>query len=136
MDSNHLFMYIPISPNRALMLIKTKYYKDKETYKKYLKGLSEINHAIYPDQWISAIFSEEKANFENLLFPSYKIKNKNWLLKIQSLPKNIIEKFNSIFYEDGDLFLYVNKNDLEHAKKHQLKCREIEVAGYFCYHKK
>ena len=127
MDSNHLFVYIPISPNRALMLIKTKYYKDKETYKKYLKGLSEINYAIFPDEWISVIFSEDNANFENLLFPTYKIEKNNWMLKIQTLPNNIVKKFNSIFYEDGILFLYVNEKDLEHAKIHQLNCREIEV---------
>ena len=38
-----------------------------------------------------------------------------------------LKKFNSIFYEDGILFLYVNEKDLEHAKTHQLNCREIEV---------
>ena len=127
MDSNHLFVYIPISPNRALMLIKTKYYKDKETYKKYLKFLGELNFATHLDEWISVIFSEDNANFENLLFPTYKIEKNNWMLKIQALPNNIVKKFNSIFYEDGILFLYVNEKDLEHAKIHQLNCREIEV---------
>lgn len=136
MDSNHLFVYIPISPNRALMLIKTKYYKDKETYKTYLKFLGELNYATHPDEWISAIFSEDNANFENLLFPTYKIEKNNWMLKIQALPNNIVEKFNSIFYEDGDLILYVNDKDLEHAKTHQLNCREIEVAPYTVITKK
>lgn len=136
MDSNHLFVYIPISPNRALMLIKTKYYKDKETYKTYLKFLGELNYATHPDEWISAIFSEDNASFESLLFPTYKIEKNNWMLKIQALPNNIVEKFNSIFYEDGDLFLYVNDKDLEHAKTHQLNCREIEVAPYTVITKK
>ncbi len=127
MDSNHLFVYIPISPNRALMLIKTNYYQDKKNYKKYLKYLGELNYATHPDKWISVIFSEDNANFENLLFPTYKIEKNNWMLKIQTLPNNIVKKFNSIFYEDGILFLYVNEKDLEHAKTHQLNCREIEV---------
>ena len=130
MDGNHLFVYIPISPNRALMLIKTKYYKDKESYYKYLKLLGDIHYATHPDEWISVIFSEDNANFENLLFPTYKIEKNNWILKIQSLPHNIIEKFNSIFYEDGKLFLYINDNDLKHAQTHQLNCREIEAVPY------
>ena len=58
------------------------------------------------------------------------------MLKIQALPNNIVEKFNSIFYEDGDLILYVNDKDLEHAKTHQLNCREIEVAPYTVITKK
>lgn len=129
-DSNHLFVYIPISPSRALMLIKTKYYKDKQTYNTYLKLLSETNYATHPDEWISVIFSEDHINFENLLLPTYKtIKNK-WFLKIQTLPHNIVEKFNSIFYEDGELFLYVNDKDLKHAQTHQLDCREIKVVPY------
>lgn len=127
MDSNHLFVYIPISPNRALILIKTKYYKDKETYNKYLVYFPKINYATHPDEWISVIFSEDHANFENLLLPTYKVANNQWTIKIQALPHNIVKKFNSIFYEDGKVFLYLNTKDLEHAQTHPLLCRTITI---------
>lgn len=126
MDSNHLFVYFPISPNRALILIKTKYYKDIFTYYKTLKLMEKIYFATSPDKWISSIFGEDTSS-EKLLLPTYKFENNSWSIKIQALPHNIIEKFNSIFYEDGKLFLYVNAKDLKHAQNHQLAGREIEI---------
>lgn len=72
LDSDYLYTYVPVSPKTALLLVKTKYYLDLETYNYTRKRLAKKNGGLYPDPYLSVIFdSTAERNSDDALFCSY-----------------------------------------------------------------
>ncbi|MGI6710898.1 MAG: DUF4238 domain-containing protein [Bacilli bacterium] len=135
LDSDHLFTYVPVSPKTALLLVKTKYYRDQEKYDESRSRLAYKNCGLKPDPYLSIIFGGTvKQNYDSALFCSYYkpfvksnvhinggyLPNDNYsnvLIKINTIPKEIIDNFNAIFFQDGNKFIYIFEEQLDRAKK-------------------
>ncbi|WIF88301.1 DUF4238 domain-containing protein [Acholeplasma laidlawii] len=137
MDSDYLYTYIPISPEFALLLVKSKYYQNMDQFE-YTKrrfgnkyGLGTI------DPYISEMFYED----ESVLFDSCSIKELNVTIVptvvqvtkynkaeivINSCNDIVFKRFNSIMYEDGNKILVCKKEDLNKAKS-KLNIRKVTV---------
>lgn len=143
MDSDFLYLYVPISPKTALLLVKSKYYFDELIYKETLCRFGKKYGNGEPDPYLSIIFDNcQDENYEDKLFCSYgkvrscvhrnefyfnrKIANMV-KIKVDNFPDDIFRQFNSIYCEDGEKILYCNENELEFALNHKLACREIRL---------
>ena len=143
MDSDFLYLYVPVSPKTALLLVKSKYYFDELIYKETLCRFGKEYGNGEPDPYLSIIFDNcQDKNYEDKLFCSYgkvrscvhrnefyfnrKIANMV-KIKVDNFPDDIFRQFNSIYCEDGEKILYCNENELEFALKHKLACREISL---------
>ena len=112
-DSDHT--YIPVSPKTALFLVKTKYYITAEKIFESRIRLAQNNGA-YDDPYLSVIFEHEELK---LICPYYLVRSavhiqETYLpktdfstitIKIQDLPNEFVDKFNSIMYEDSHYFM-------------------------------
>lgn len=134
LDSDYLYTYVPISPKSALLLVKTKYFLDKETYDYSRARLSYKNGGYKPDPYLSVIFGScGTNNVEGKLFCSYYkpyvISNvhvglnylpnrdySNVKLIIHEIENQIVDNFNAIFYQDGIKFIFSKDLILERAK--------------------
>lgn len=141
LDSDFLYSYVPISPQTALFLVKSKYYLDDESFIQ-TKTRFGINYGSgEADPYLSVILGRYK-NFdcEDILFCSYyrflshgniketyltQFKAKKVKIKVNILSDEIFKQYNSIFCEDGKLILFCDKEELKFAIEHPLKCREI-----------
>ncbi|MDR2201319.1 MAG: DUF4238 domain-containing protein [Clostridiales bacterium] len=145
MDSDYLYCYTPISPRTALLLVKSEYYYDKETfeYTKIRFGATYGGHGPI-DSHISEILGRyNEFDSESELFCSYREsflkdcsesvctsrEQDKAAVKISNIPDFLIQLFNSIFYEDGDEFIYLKDEELEFAQKYSLNCRKIIVVN-------
>ena len=126
-DSDHLYTYIPVSPKTALFLVKTKYYITVEKIFESRIRLAQNNGA-YADPYLSVIFEHEELK---LVCPYYLVRSavhiqETYLpktdfstvtIKIQELSDEIVDKFNSIMYDDSHFFIFKDDKQLEKAKK-------------------
>lgn len=130
MDSDHLYSYVPITPTSALLLVKTKYYFDNETFVNAKRRLSLKHYGDGNDEWLSMVFGSI-INCENILFCSYgKIRLAPSLkeeyikqeevfkpkIKINKCPNEIVDALNWILIEDGDEALFCDEDALNRAK--------------------
>ena len=139
MDSDFLYVYLPISPVTALLLVKSKYYLTKAAFNKTKRHFGNKYGYGVPDPYISEIFY----GFEEKLFCSYATARLNVLadpaqevpqrtakqvtILIQTLPKSIVRAFNSIFCEDGEKILFCEQEELDIAINNPLPCRSVTV---------
>ena len=126
MDSDHLYTYIPISPKSALFLVKTKYYITVEKIFESRIRLAQ-NHGTYADTYLSVIFGHEEFK---LVCPYFLVRSAVHIkevylpktdfstvtVKIQDISDEIVDRFNSIMYEDSNFFIYKDDNQLKKAK--------------------
>lgn len=126
LDSDHLYTYIPVSPKTALFLVKTKYYITAEKIFESRIRLAQNNGA-YADPYLSVIFEHEELE---LVCPYYLVRSavhiqETYLpktdfstvtIKIQDLSNEVVDKFNSIMYEDSHFFIFKDNNQLDRAK--------------------
>ena len=115
MDGNFLYTYVPVSPNKALILAKSKYFNDEETINQTKIRLG----AGIPDEYLSCIIDDYKLMNTTKQFGS------KLTFDIVELSKTEVQGLNSIIYEDGDKILFCNQEALEHAKT-SLECRKIK----------
>lgn len=135
MDSDHLYTYVPISPKTALLLVKSKYYYNKQAFVKTKQRFGEKYGNGYPDAYLSDLFGAEVGDYESCLFCDYKktvdekLEQKAGFLNVEihTLPKEIFQLFNSIYCEDGEKILFCDKEELDFALTHQLQCRDIVI---------
>jgi len=145
LDSDHLFTYVPVSPKTALLLVKTKYYLDQKKYDESRKRLSLKNGGYRPDPYLSVIFGScASRNYDSSLFCSYYkpfvksmvhvgetfLPNNDYsrvTVKINTIPKLIIDNFNAIFYQDGSKFIHINDEQLIRARTLPTDYRHITM---------
>lgn len=141
LDGDHLYTYVPISPKSALLLVKTKYYLDLNTFENTKERLARKHGGFKPDPYLSVILGGHKENYEQELFCSYyryKLKvtvpketyivsnqYKSAFVKISSLPDFVFQQFNRIFYEDGEKILFVNNDNINEVKSIKLDYRYV-----------
>lgn len=125
-DSDHLYTYIPVSPKTALFLVKTKYYITAERIFESRNRLAQNNGA-YADPYLSVIFEHEELK---LVCSYYLVRSavhvketylpktdfSNVTIQIRNLSNVIVDKLNSIMYEDCHYFVYKNTEQLEKSK--------------------
>jgi hypothetical protein len=146
LDSDYLFTYVPVSPKTALLLVKTKYYRDIEKYNESRARLSYKNGGYKPDPYLSVIFGScATKNYDSALFCSYYqpyvksnvhidnnyLPNENYSkvsIKIYPIPQSIIDNFNAIFYQDGAKFIYISDDQLDRASKIETDYRHISMS--------
>lgn len=134
LDSDYLFTYVPVSPTTALLLVKTKYYRDQKKYDESRERLALKNGGYKPDPYLSVIFGScANRNYDSSLFCSYYkpfVKSNVHVntyyspnddyskvtVKIQSIPKSIIDNFNAIFYQDGNKIIHIAEEQIIRAK--------------------
>ncbi len=137
-DSDHLYSYIPISPRTALLLVKSKYYYDFDHFESTCIRFGNKYGLGTPDPYLSDLLGAEVGLYEDRLFrAAFKDELmtepaddtcESLYVKIQHLPKEVFRLFNSIYCEDGKIILYCDKEELEFALSHKLKCRDIKVS--------
>ena len=112
-DGNYLYTYVPISPNKALILAKSEYFNDEETINqtKIRLGTGIL------DEYLSCIIDDYK------LIDTAKQSGSELIFGIIELSKPEVQGLNSIIYEDGDKILFCNQEALEQAKT-SLECRK------------
>ena len=138
LDSDHLYAYIPISPQTALLLVNSAYYFDLFYYQRTCIRFGNIYGVGTPDPFLSYLFGSYVGAYEDRLFyaafsdPSMtKLADDNCAslyVKIQRLPKEVFRLFNSIYCEDGSIVLFCEKEELDYALSHRLSCRDIKVS--------
>lgn len=114
-DGNYLYTYVPVSPNKALILAKSKYFNDEETINQTKIRLGSR----IPDEYLSCIIDDFK------LMNTAKQSGLKLTFDIIELSKTEAQGLNSIIYEDGDKILFCNQEALEQAKT-SLECRKIK----------
>lgn len=114
-DGNFLYTYVPVSPNKALILAKSKYFYDEETINQIKIRLGTG----IPDEYLSCIIDDYK------LMNTAKQSGLKLTFDIIELSKTEAQGLNSIIYEDGDKILFCNYEALEQAKT-SLDCRKIK----------
>ncbi|MCV2231222.1 DUF4238 domain-containing protein [Acholeplasma manati] len=145
LDSDYLFTYVPVSPKTALLLVKTKYYRDLKTYNDSRARLSYKNGGSRPDPYLSVIFGScARENYDSSLFCSYykpfvrsnvhaeenylpNVDYSKVVIKINIIPRSIIDNFNAIFYQDGSKFLYLHDLQLKIASCIDTDYRHIKL---------
>lgn len=143
MDSDFLYLYVPISPKTALFLVKSKYYFDELIYKETLCRSGKKYGDGAPDPYLSIIFDScQDKNYEDKLFCSYgKVRscvhrNEFYFnrktahtvkIKVDNFPVDVFRHFNSIYCEDGEIILFCDKNELDFALENRLYCRTIKT---------
>ena len=138
MDSDHLYSYIPVSPQTVLLLVKSKYYYNLECFDATKNEFGIRYGSGIPDDYLSDLLGVEVGFYEDqLFFAIYTDSSMTKLasddcsslyVRIRILPKEVFQLYNSIFCEDGEKILFCDKNELDFALSHQLQCRNIEVA--------
>ena len=110
MDGDYLYTYVPISPKIGLMLVKSRYFIDKEKieYTKIRFGNKYGNG--FPDPWLSHAIRDKKLIYNG--------KTENHLVTLDIVKLSTFEIYclNSVIYEDGKRILYCNEEALEKAK--------------------
>lgn len=139
MDSDFLYSYVPVTPTTALLLVKSDYYLDSETFRKSKRRLSLKNGGNGNDPWLSAVFGC-CGLYENLLFCSYawtklkpSLKNefvmqkeiKSPIVAINICPDDVVDSLNSILIEDGDEVLFCDEHALKRALQKNTPWRHI-----------
>ena len=112
-DGNFLYTYVPVSPNKALILAKSKYFNDEETINQTKIRLGTG----IPDEYLSCLIDDYK------LINTAKQSGSELTFDIIELSKTEARVLNSIIYEDGDKILFCNQEALEQAKT-SLECRK------------
>ena len=140
MDSDHLYSYIPVSPQTVLLLVKTKYYNNLERFDATRIGFGFEYGSGTPDEYLSDLLGAEVGFYEDRLFPAIYTDSSmtelasdgcfSLYVKIQRLPKKVFQLYNSIFCEDGEKILFCDKKELDFALSHRLRCRDIEVVAF------
>lgn len=144
MDSDHLYSYVPISPKTAILLVKTKYFFDIETYFNSRHRLSLKHGGNGDDPYLSVIFGKHNYLREVGLFCSYgKVKlipslkeeyitlqkTKYPKIRIVNMNAQEIVDLNSIYYDDGEEILFCDENELNKAKNNDVSFRVVELCG-------
>lgn len=136
LDSDYLYTYVPVSPHTALVIVKSQYYLDSQTFENTKIRFGKIYGDGSADPYISEVFN----GLEDLLFSSAYLAPSNVhvketyikqeitpqvFLKIKDMPSIIVKQMNSMFCEDGTLILYCDKTALESALKTKMPYREV-----------
>lgn len=118
-DGNYLYTYVPVSPNKALILAKSKYFNDEETINQTKIRLGTKFGLGIPDEYLSSIIDDYK------LINTAKQSGSKLTFDTVELSKTEVQGLNSIIYEDGEKILFCNQEALEQAKA-SLECRKIK----------
>lgn len=127
MDGDHLYTYIPMSPKTAFCLVKTKYYLDK-TCLECNKHRLPSNNGGTIDEHLSSLF---QADENDLLCTYYQERcaitiNESYITKtdfsnvkvaIKKISDEVIDYFNSIMFEDCNLFIFKDEDQLNKSKR-------------------
>lgn len=139
MDSNHMYTYFPQTPNIAFFLVKTKYFYREWHRIKYLnRNNDQVISAILGDleiglfcQYKKEGFSEQSASY---FFPSEpinfsKLRKKQIKLNFFELSNNIVDQYNKILFDDGQIFVHSQKVEyVSHLESMTDPCRKITLS--------
>jgi hypothetical protein len=151
-DNDHLYFYLPVSPNISLMLVNSEYYLDKKQYdfaKRYLPRkfhvrqnmLRSLPHnkqqkidltnmdffGVKDDEYLSYVIANESILFNSYYHQDILFTHDIYNIKIQDIYASQVYMFNSIIYEDSNEFIFINKEDIKKAKKIKAKFRKIRM---------
>lgn len=120
-DSNHMYTYFPQTPKIAFFLVKSKYFYRAWHRSKYLNRYNdEVISPILTNLETGLICQYNKEGFfedsATYFFPSgpinfSKLKKEKIKLNFFELSKLIVDKYNKILFDDGEIFIHNQKTD-------------------------
>jgi len=152
-DNDHLYFYLPVAPNIALMLVNSEFYLNQSNYefaKKYLPrkfhvkfnlpfvllpknkeektALTKMNFFnVIDDEYLSYVFDDEKILFDSYYNQDIIKQNNKYKIKINDVSDLQVHMINSIIYEDSNIFIYVNEKALDYAQELKAEFRTITM---------